>query len=75
MLIKKITELRIGNTFILPDLDLQKRNNRSPFAGYLFGSWGKVYFIKTSPYLKQIFNWAILGPTPLVEKLKDFYIN
>jgi hypothetical protein len=23
------------------------------------GSWGRVYFIKTSPYLKQIFNWAI----------------
>jgi hypothetical protein len=25
------------------------------------GSWGKVYFIKTSPYLKQIFNWAIFS--------------
>jgi hypothetical protein len=37
-------------------LDSPERNNRSPFWTSL-GSWGKVYFIKTSPYLKQIFNY------------------
>jgi hypothetical protein len=46
-----------------------------PLLDTSLGSWGRVYFIKTSPYLKQIFNWAIDLATPLVEKLKDFYIN
>jgi hypothetical protein len=46
-----------------------------PLLDTSLGTGERVYFIKNESILKQIFNWAMLRPTPLVEKLKDFYIN